>query len=216
MFIFSVGLLKEVADGLRIYFDFTISEYLLYKEEREYALSYLAEENLKNFSYIATPAFSLDWFRSEALGANETTSPTQTAIAASGTTHSTTAGDAKHEDTSSSSVLNTTELQNLNVADEQPQRRKLRSHRSDDFCDVTLENCLSSIASTSSGASTPLHSNIPASNLNSLKSLPPITPQTRDFLQNVLSWRLLPSTAIPAPSMIFGAPHLARLLGKFS
>lgn len=216
-----MDLLKEVADGIRIYFDFTISEYLLYKEEREYALSYLSEENLKSFIYIATPAFSLEWFNikndvievSASMNSSTTTTPTPSF-----------ATENAIEMQSSSLVVNvgttpqstTTECfsNSVNLSqDDQPQRRKLRSHRSDD-CDFTLENCLSSIASTSSGASTPLNSNIPASSLNYLKSLAPISPQIRDFLQNVLSWRLLPSNAVSAPSMIFGAPHLARLIGN--
>ncbi|XP_058985719.1 protein male-specific lethal-3-like [Musca domestica] len=209
----TVALLKEVADGLRIYFDFTIHEYLLYKEEKEYALSYLSEENLNSFTYVPAPAFSLDWFNIK----NETYDMTTTAGSISGNVNS----------SSNSTLENTIEAQqnSANAADaptnqtpatsqeEQPQRRKLRSHRSDE-CDFTLENCLASIASTSAGAPTPLNCNIPASGLNHLKSLAPISPQIRDFLQNVLSWRIIPSNAPPGPSMIFGAPHLARLIVK--
>lgn len=54
-----------MADGIRIYFDFTITDYLLYKEEEDYALSYLSEENLKTFTYVATPAFSMEWFNTK-------------------------------------------------------------------------------------------------------------------------------------------------------
>lgn len=200
----TVGLLKEVADGLRIYFDFTIADYLLYKEEKEYALSYLSEENLKNFTYVALPGLSPDF-----LNPNKTeTDSTQLPISDSGT--------------------------EMHIADanlttfapsEEPQKRKSRIHRSDD-CDMVvencLENCLSSIASTSSGASTPLHSAAAGSGgtsgVNYLKSLQPmalnIPTQTKEFLQGVLSWHLLPTNAPAAPSMIFGAPHLARLIVK--
>lgn len=218
-----------MADGLRIYFDFTITDYLLYKEEEEYALSYLSEENLKSFTYVATPAFSMEWFNTKTDTTTETTASNnapattaapeqqnetsnQTATPATANTVNNNVTDPTNTNNTNSTSNNPNTANSTNQ-DDQPQRRKLRSHRSDD-CDLTLENCLSSIASTSSGASTPLHSNIPISHLNYLKSLPPISPQIRDFLQNVLSWRLLPTNAVPAPAMIFGAPHLARLLGK--
>ncbi|XP_037813754.1 protein male-specific lethal-3 [Lucilia sericata] len=220
----TITLLKEVADGIRIYFDFTITDYLLYKEEEDYALSYLSEENLKTFTYVATPAFSMEWFNTKtdtaetnATATNtiaadvviETTTPTAT----TGITPIANLTETPSSIPASSTANNANTITTTVSQEDQPQRRKLRSHRSDD-CDLTLENCLSSIASTSSGASTPLHSNIPVSHLNYLKSLPPISPQIRDFLQNVLSWRLLPTNAVPAPAMIFGAPHLARLLVK--
>ncbi|KAI9588192.1 hypothetical protein GQX74_004038 [Glossina fuscipes] len=169
----TVGLLKEVADGLRIYFDFTVTDHLLYKEEKEHAFSFLSEENLKNFTYVPTPAFSLDWFNAKS-DTNEVHSATMQT-------------SSEHTETATPSTLlaNTavvSSTQHMSIQEDQPQRRKLRSHRSDD-CDLTLENCLSSIASTSSGASTPLHSSIPISNLNYLKSLQPISPQIQDFLQ---------------------------------
>lgn len=206
-----------MADGLRIYFDFTITDYLLYKEEEYYAIAYLSEENLKNFTYVASPAFSMDWFntKSESNETNFVTTTPETPIEANQCSSLGLVGGNVNPSTTDVTYSNTTLSNNAatsSAQDEQPQRRKLRSHRSDD-CDLTLENCLSSIASTSSGASTPLHSNIPVSHLNYLKSLPPISPQIRDFLQNVLSWRLLPTNAMPAPAMIFGAPHLARLIG---
>lgn len=209
-----ISLLKEVADGLRIYFDFTITDYLLYKEEEEYALSYLSEENLKNFTYIATPVLSMDCFttKSDVVETNSTSTVIPELVLETAKVPQ--SGSVNLLENSNNTVPITINSTNVTSSpqEDQPQRRKLRSHRSDD-CDLTLENCLSSIASTSSGASTPLHSNIPVSHLNYLKSLPPISPQIRDFLQNLLSWRLLPTSAAPAPAMIFGAAHLARLIG---
>uniref|UniRef100_A0A1B0B958 Uncharacterized protein n=1 Tax=Glossina palpalis gambiensis TaxID=67801 RepID=A0A1B0B958_9MUSC len=191
----TVGLLKKVADGLRIYFDFTITDHLLYKEEKEHALSFLSEENLKNFTYVPTPAFSLDWFnaKSDTNEVHSATMQTSSEHTETATTSTLLANTAVV-----SSTQHMMETTTMSIQEDQPQRRKLRSHRSDD-CDLILENCLSSIASTSSGASTPLHSSIPISNLNYLKSLQPISPQIRDFLQSVLSWRLLPSNAAPGP-----------------
>lgn len=50
----SINVRKEVADGLRTYFDFTLKDYLLYKPEKEQASTLLSAENLKNFTYIAS------------------------------------------------------------------------------------------------------------------------------------------------------------------
>lgn len=99
---------------MRIYFDFTLANNLLYKEEKEHALFLLSEENLKNFSYVPSPGLSPDFLspKSESdgtLGADsaETQPPSEAA-----------------------------------TTSEDPQKRKLRSHRSED-CDAMLENCLS-------------------------------------------------------------------------
>lgn len=55
MYIFhSISLRKEVADGLRIYFDFILQDYLLYKQEREQASVLLSPENLQNFTYVGS------------------------------------------------------------------------------------------------------------------------------------------------------------------
>lgn len=190
----TVSILKEVADGLRIYFDFTLADNLLYKEEKEYATSLLSEENLKNFSYVPSPGLSPDFL-----------SPKPD--------YDTSVVGPENSQESQPSALE----RDAAATSEEPQKRKLRSHRSED-CDTVLENCLSSIASTSSGGSTPLQASAATSSLNYIKSLQPmalsIPPQAKDFLQKVLSWQILPSNAAPAPSMIFGATHLARLIVK--
>ncbi|XP_036337304.1 protein male-specific lethal-3 isoform X2 [Rhagoletis pomonella] len=174
----TASLLKEVADGLRIYFDFTIADYLLYKEEKEYALWHLSEDNLKNFTYVALPGLSPDFLNPNK---NE------------GDTAQFPGGDSCTE-TQLMEAASTTP-----APTDEPQK-----------------------PSTSSGASTPLHSAVggggASSGINYLKSLQPmalnIPSQTKDFLQTVLSWNLLPTDAPAAPSMIFGAPHLARLIVK--
>ena len=50
----NIDLCKEVSDGLRVYFDFILTDFLLYPEEKEQAASLKA---LKNFKY--TPSNSL-------------------------------------------------------------------------------------------------------------------------------------------------------------
>lgn len=54
MFLLSINLRKEMADGLRIYFDFILKDYLLYKQEMEQASALLSPENLKNFIYVGS------------------------------------------------------------------------------------------------------------------------------------------------------------------
>lgn len=43
-----------MCDGLRIYFDFILRDYLLYKHEREQASVLLSPENLQNFTYVGS------------------------------------------------------------------------------------------------------------------------------------------------------------------
>lgn len=84
---------------------------------------------------------------------------------------------------------------------------------------------LKSIGSPRSGKSTPplppSTQKDPTINTTSavLKSLPSINmniPQhIKEYLQKILSWQILPTKAEPEASMIFGATHLARLIGEF-
>lgn len=50
----SINLRKEVADGLRIYFDFLLKDYLLYNSEIQQANQLLSRENLRNFTYVGS------------------------------------------------------------------------------------------------------------------------------------------------------------------
>ena len=50
----NIDICKEVADGLRVYFDFTLSEFLLYPEEKNQAATLKV---IKDFKY--TPSNSL-------------------------------------------------------------------------------------------------------------------------------------------------------------
>lgn len=121
------------------------------------------------------------------------------------------------------------------IVHDESSRRRLRSHKIEEnevLFDIGLNPnptkdsyCISSVASTSSGGSTP-HNNVTATNstisdtnLNILKSLLPsnigVTSKTKDILQNLFAWQLLlPSNSSPEPSMIYGAVHLARLIGN--
>lgn len=48
----NIELCKEVADGLRIYIDFTLKDYLLYSQEVKQAEHFLSPEYLKSFRYV--------------------------------------------------------------------------------------------------------------------------------------------------------------------
>lgn len=48
----NIDLCKEVVDGLRIYFDFTVKDYLLYAAEKKQLEEVMSDEQLKDFKYI--------------------------------------------------------------------------------------------------------------------------------------------------------------------
>lgn len=50
----SINLRKEVADGIRIYFDFLLKNYLLYSQEKQQVDELLSPEFLKNFTYTVS------------------------------------------------------------------------------------------------------------------------------------------------------------------
>lgn len=101
-------------------------------------------------------------------------------------------------------------------------RRRLRSSNAKveieeqphDVASISKENLVPSIASTSSGRSTPNAS------FSILKSILPlnigITNEGREILKKTLSWEIIPSSMPTKPSMIYGAAHLARLIGMLS
>lgn len=49
----NVELAKEFSDGMRVYFDFTLKNYLLYEQEKKQAEVMLLPGNLKHFTYVA-------------------------------------------------------------------------------------------------------------------------------------------------------------------
>ncbi|XP_065092248.1 protein male-specific lethal-3 isoform X2 [Ochlerotatus camptorhynchus] len=101
----NIELCKEVADGLRLYFDFTLKDYLLYPLEKQQAELVLSEEYLINFTYIASPSLSLDLL----------TVRLESPATDSGTDHA--------DPTLSGSSL---------AAQEEKRRRRLRSHKNEE------------------------------------------------------------------------------------
>ncbi|KAL5291516.1 MSL3 family protein [Megaselia abdita] len=204
-----INLLKEVADGIRIYFDFTITNHLLYKEEKAHAAVFMQEENWKHFSYVPSVGLSPEFLLSKS--------------------------ETECMDTTEEPTTTNTEKAPLSGGEEsQSQKRRLRSHKGDEDAKTDgPENLISKtplLGSPRSGKTTPPPppppqkdvAKDPTINTTSafLKSLPSINmniPQhIKEYLQKILSWQILPTKAEPEASMIFGATHLARLIGEFS
>ncbi|GAB0097249.1 Protein male-specific lethal-3 [Sergentomyia squamirostris] len=159
-----LNLYKEVADGLRIYFDFTLRDHLLYEQEQEQAIEVLSEESLNRFTYMPSNQFLGELI----FPANEKLTPTTTTA---------------------------------DLVDDHA-RRRLRSYK--------LEMDEEDIGATT----TPFAATI-AEILRSVQPLNTSVPyRYKVLLHTTLAWHMLPTSAPAEPSMIYGAPHLARLMIK--
>lgn len=112
---------------------------------------------------------------------------------------------------------------NESTNEETASKRRLRSHKNTeenefifDLGAVTAPSiCGSSNHSSESGT----QQQVPQMNsLALLRQLLPmnlaVSSKTRELLQNILSWQILPSDAPAEPSMVYGAIHLSRLIVK--
>lgn len=184
----NLNICKEVADGLRIYFDFTLKDFLLYEPERKQYEDLFTKE-LVSGEYKHTPSdrpYFLDYLP-------QNKPPPMPDIMELG-------GSITDQQSSDETA-----------------RRRLRSHRPDD-ADFSLlfesglsgsESCQSGILSNQNTAIGDLLKSVLPSNT----SLPY---RVRHLLQTTLSsWDLLPRDAPVEASMIYGAIHLARLIGEF-
>lgn len=108
--------------------------------------------------------------------------------------------------------------------DENSAKRRLRSHKTAegnefifDLNAVTTSVKAESIVSNSSSESN-LNQIAQMSSISLLKNLLPVnmavTSKTRELLQNILAWQIVPSDAPAEPSMIYGSVHLSRLIVK--
>lgn len=181
----SVDLCKEVADGLRVYFNFIVRDFLLYAEEKEEIEKLLSDDQLKNFKFGPIEQLKITDFFSKQ-------EPPKAQAELS----------AIPENTEGSTSSNA----------EKPSR--LRSHSVKTEEDEKPEN-LSSLASTSSNDSAlpdvqkkgifskswfPLNAGL--------------NPISRKIIEETFNWRLLPKDSEPEPSMIFGVYFLTRLIIK--
>ncbi|XP_057337680.1 male-specific lethal 3 homolog isoform X1 [Microplitis mediator] len=191
-----INICREVADGLRIYFDFTLPDLLLYRTERE-------QYNAFKSSFLLGE-HPID-IKEEIIESPEVT---------------------VKEELEDSEYAHLPPFRELDAEVEQPTKpvssvkRKLRSSRVssvDDsrqlrsFDEVKQEaGNVSSIASTSSRCSSPR---------GATSRYPLIPPaQIVALLDEANKWRLIPESTkndgTPSPSTYFGAIHLARLFVK--
>lgn len=108
-----------------------------------------------------------------------------------------------------------------NTNDDNNSRRRLRSYKNAEESEFVFDFNVKSPEAPSTVAATPaLDSFTQMSCISLLKELIPsnmiITFKTRELLQNILSWQILPSDAALEPSMIYGCVHLSRLIGKLT
>lgn len=116
-------------------------------------------------------------------------------------------------------------------ADERAAKRRLRSHKTAEENEFIFDLGAAvaplppkpeeSIASNSSSAESTTTSQLHMTHVSSLtllRNLLPVnmavTSKTRELLQNILAWQILPSGAPAEPSMIYGSVHLSRLVVK--
>lgn len=160
-----------MADGLRIYFDFVLKDYLLYKEELEQASTLLSYNYLENFTYTGSEKQSLD------------------AVLKSVSTL-----------VSDTSDGHTNEPNN----EEHSTKRRLRSHKNTEENEIILD--LGAVTEDRTDSLCLLRQLLPKNMAVPLK--------TRELLQDILAWQILPTDSPTEASMIFGSVHLSRLIVK--
>lgn len=221
----SINLRKEVADGLRIYFDFTLRDYLLYRQEREQANSLLSDENLRHFTYVASERQSVDLFTT--FKSSESADDLQPAAATAANTIPNSSSSSSNNPTVATEGTEEGGGGGGGSISSLSAKRRLRSYKTEEnefIFDLSGaataaggKDGISSVASTSSGSSTPQAHQFQA-HMHILKSIIPpnmsVNVKAKEMLQSILAWQMLPSNAPPQPSMIYGAVHLARLIGE--
>nr|ABV49054.1 male specific lethal 3 [Drosophila simulans]ABV82490.1 male-specific lethal 3 [Drosophila simulans] len=168
----TVCMLKEVVDGLRIYFEFHVDDHLLYKEEKEYVHNYLTDANMRNCSLILNKSY-------EYINPSGDTE----LIGLDGTPVGEGSGDTNGQ----------IGVNSLGGPEYEKQ----------------LQKCLLYIV-TASGKNT-AQAYERTSPYTAAYKLPV---EMRGFLSETFKWRLLSAESPPEKSMVFGAPHLVRLMIK--
>lgn len=94
--------------------------------------------------------------------------------------------------------------------------RRLRSHKNIEENEFILD--LGAVAQQSNNSKFDATQKTQMSSLSLLRQLLPaniaVPLKTRELLQEILEWKLLPSDAPVEPSMVYGAVHLSRLVVK--
>lgn len=181
-----VDLCKEVADGLRVYFNFILKDFLLYPEEKEAMENLLSEEKLKDFTFDPGEQLALNDFFSKQ-------EPNLSAVEL--------CVIPEYAEGSTSSN-----------ADKRPSR--LRSHSCKTEEEERPEN-LSSLASTASDDSAvPEFQKKGIFSKSWFPLNAGISPIAKKIIKEAFEWRMIPTNSEPEPSMIFGIYHLTRLVVK--
>ncbi|XP_012525998.1 male-specific lethal 3 homolog isoform X2 [Monomorium pharaonis] len=193
-----VNICREVADGLRIYFDFTLSHLLLYRQEGE---QYCSLKSTLLINEQATISPKEETIENLEISAKEEFEETEYAHLPPFQEH-----DSEMDNTSKPSNNSKRRLRSCRVSsiDESRQLRSYDEGKQDG-------GNLSSIASTSSRCSSPRGVTL---------RMPPVVTsiQVNSLLQQSNKWRLMPQvprqSEIPSPSSYYGAIHLTRLFVK--
>lgn len=102
-------------------------------------------------------------------------------------------------------------------------KRRLRSHKNaEEENELILDlGAVTAASSNSSESGSSGNQGAQVTQMSSLSLLRQLLPtnmavpmKTRELIQDVLSWQILPSDAPIEPSMIFGSVHLSRLIVK--
>lgn len=110
---------------------------------------------------------------------------------------------------------------NDSVSEEHSTKRRLRSHKNTEENELILD--LGAVAQnamekTGKNPSDLCGNQTQMSSLSLLRQLLPtnmaVSVKTRELLQDILAWQILPSDAPTEPSMIYGSVHLSRLIVK--
>ncbi|XP_069685669.1 MSL complex subunit 3 isoform X2 [Periplaneta americana] len=257
----SLNICKEVVDGVRIYFDFTLSDLLLYNQEREQF------EQLRNQQAEPTIKQEIEVYDNE-INDIVVKEEEDDALSLHGQdTETETEAQASYCGNNLGAVMHIEEhaMDNGEASGEGDRKRSLRSHRPDASESLSPDTNgigkmstralnhgpsyhennhfptnsikqegqfslsikqepsgnthLSSIASTSSRCSTPTTSLPPTAGL-AMNSSPVASssPKHTTLLSQILAWQLVPQSLyseVPvAPSLMYGAIHLARLFVK--
>ncbi|XP_034938904.1 male-specific lethal 3 homolog [Chelonus insularis] len=192
-----INICREVADGLRIYFDFTLPELLLYRPEREQYNAF------KSSVFMAEHSIQI---KDEVVEAPEVT---------------------VKEELEDSEYAHLPPFREQDAETEPPSKpvsslkRKLRSCRVSSVDDSrqlrSYEDIKQEVGNVSSIASTSSRCSSPRGATSRYPTIPPA--QIMALLEEANKWRLMPDStknegAPRSPSTYFGAVHLARLFVK--
>ncbi|KAJ1527669.1 hypothetical protein ONE63_007629 [Megalurothrips usitatus] len=219
----NLNICKEVADGLRVYFDFTLGDLLLYSQERAQFEELISKSESPECSKILLKMFSnredvVDFIKSEP--ADEEAADSEKDKDKLKVSLPSPPGRSPTEDPSTSSIG-------------QSRKRSLRSSQrsvpdnnapgpsTSEATHAPVQCPLSSLASNSSPSSVasptqppPVSQSGPSASSPS-KTQEIMSPQSNAVLSQIMSWRLVPplpnEEPQPLPSLVYGATHLARL-----